>query len=80
MYPDENYNIITTLQQEIGDLKAQLAERVPLTRRPLTKREYFAGLAMLGHIISEGHQGLTLETLVVVASMEADAMIKELEK
>jgi ABC-type molybdenum transport system ATPase subunit/photorepair protein PhrA len=38
----ENYDIITALQQEIGDLKARLAEK-------LTKREKFAAMALQGY-------------------------------
>lgn len=49
----------------------------------LTKREYFAGLAMQGLISSNQHLSLSKEEAIVVASQSiqfADELLKQLEK
>ena len=51
-----------------------------LQHEGLTKREYFAALAMQGYIIA-GCNGMPSEDIIAVLSVStADALIKELEK
>jgi hypothetical protein len=46
----------------------------------LTKREYFAGLAMQGMLSSSDYATSTWNTVAIEAVEVADALLKELEK
>lgn len=46
----------------------------------LTKREYFAGLAMQAYLSSPSFCGLERQTMVELAVLNADALLKELAK
>ena len=67
----ENYDIITALQQEIGDLKARLAEK-------LTKREKFAAMALQGY--NANSMTYVNSGRMTWAVKDADKLIEELEK
>ena len=46
----------------------------------LTKREYFAGLAMQGLLANNNLADVEASHMAIWATMQADALLKELEK
>jgi len=46
----------------------------------LTKREYFAGLAMQGLLANSNLADVEASHMAIWATMQADALLKELEK
>lgn len=52
----------------------------PTDGERLTKREYFAGLAMQGILANPTSDDLTKQWIIIVATGYADALIEELNK
>ena len=46
----------------------------------LTKREYFAGLAMQGYCSNIGTAKITSKEIAILAAKQADALLEELSK
>lgn len=83
--------MIDNSKRPIHPLKADLGQGKSMHYFGLTKREYFAGLAMQAILSNEEHRMKCLdssriygvgrdEIVAKIATIEADALLKQLEK
>jgi hypothetical protein len=84
-----NDTIVQTVYRQIGDTEYRIAtpkdikEGIYLHTTPgLTKREYFAAMAMQGYCGGEfiGQSGMPQETIAEWCTKMADALIEQLNK
>lgn len=66
--------------QESSKTRSGLLDTILIPDGGLTKREFFAGLAMQGLLANQYNANLTFSECVEEAVSHADALLKELDK